>query len=181
MPYNSDIPLTGNPLSASYKEAINGMRSDLARLNQYLPLLEGLSSTYAMSSGGGGKTYPIMGRIVAHLEQDSGVDAPAYFWEEEQPLEGAPRQGFCANVMEIGLICNGDAGDFIPPGLSVECIGEIFPGGNAPNYNCSRIAVGTVVLLHDSGRLTQLDDTSKLWLFSCPVPMCVECPSDPEP
>ena len=179
MPYTSDIPLEGSPLAASYKEAVNGMRYDISALNRYLPLLEQLSSTYPQGGGGSGAKAVMATILQAIPSDDFGVGTPPYLFTEysppDVPIEN-PVTGFCWNVMEIGLKCDNELTDFIPPGLNFGCLEDVFPGSGGPEYTCERIANGTVVLLHDTQRVADPNTGSKLWAFSCPVPMCVGCP-----
>ena len=176
MPYTSDIPLEGSPLAASYKEAINGMRYDLSALNRYLPLLEQLSSTYPQGGGSGAGRTAVMAEIIAVFPEDTyNIGAPAYAFTEYNPYDDPilnPVSGLCWNVMEFGLVCDGQEGDVIPPGLTFDCLQDVFPGSGGPTYTCERIRVGTIVLVNDTQKNF---GAGKLWAFSCPVPMCVEC------
>ena len=181
MPYTSDIPLSGSPLSSAYKTEINGMRHDITALNVFLPLLEQLATRYKQSTGTAA-TYAVMGTILASVEEDSyGIGAPPYIFQEYNPTgaPGSPASGYCWNVMEFGLVCDNTEKDFIPPGLSLDCLNDVLPGNGGPEYRCDRIATGTVVLLQDTGKL--LAEGGKLYVFSCPVPMCVSCPDDDPP
>lgn len=72
MSRTSDIPLEGSPLSASYRDQIENMRSDLVALNRYRDILDNLSMTYPMGGGGGGSDA-----IVAKIVAEAGTN-PKY-------------------------------------------------------------------------------------------------------
>jgi hypothetical protein len=168
MSRTSDIPLEGSPLSASYREQIENMRSDLVALNRYRDILDNLSMTYPMGGGGGGSDA-IVARIVA--EAGPSEQYGRFYTGVDVKTDSAV---LLYNTMEIGLVCQGGPDDFIPPGLDINCLTEAFPGGEGPTYVCDPIAAGTHVVAHDVGET--MGQGAKLWAFSCPVPMCVLCP-----
>ena len=165
MAFTNDQTFTGKmrPFSEEFANKLRGVAADLSAINSMLPSLQYALQLVDPSGSGGSAVFPA---------KITGGSHPSYTWWETQgpdtdelKLDGKNSEdlGTAVNTLEVGLV----PGQFIPPGLSGQCMADLEASGGVEPQDVRGVVMMAL------GTNSQTDEPQ--YYFSCPVSVCPNC------